>query len=629
MRSAAALRERKDLPGLAALMGAARQSSELAAHVYYGDDPAAAGQPARDGASHPLLLVGVGPHRIRVGPIVGMEDGACLDCLSYWIDHNRPEAELWRSLPEVRPPSLDTLPWPPVVVRLIEVVSSDFTAGPAPARFVDIDPKRLTVHEHFYQPSPGCPRCAPRPADSPAFARAPDRPIRKPAPNVFRARALPAIAELRGSYVDYRVGLVRHMYRDTSSEMLPMWGAENKLPGLDLAEVGYGRHESARTAEAVAILEALERYCGFVPASRRASVRSSYAEMTAAGLPAVDPRGFILGDPAQRAEPGYALAAWTPDLLTDWLWAWSCRNGAPVLVPQQFGFADPHLTPSEERFVRETSNGSALGGSFEEAVFHGLLEVIERDAYMTRWHVQGTPRRIELDDPEMPDVRRLNARAVAEGYELHAFAIGVECPVPTVLAMIVDPREDAGVASYCASGAHPVAASAIMGALVEVCSSIGVYQSQFAAERDRARALLADSSQVQEMRDHVLLYSAPEAIERLSFLDRRAPAASASTIYGEMEKKWRGDDLTAELDRLIAAVLTVADDVIVIDQHADLLDRFGLHCVKVLAPGLHPITFGHQYRRIGPARLARARHFLEKQGERCVAGVNPFPHNFP
>ena len=169
----------------------------------------------------------------------------------------------------------------------------------------------------------------------------------------------------------------------------------------------------------------------------------------------------------------------------------------------------------------------------------------------------------------------------------------------------------------------------MFGALVEVCSSIGVYQRQFGSERERARSLLADSGQVQSMRDHVLLYSLPEAVGRLDFLDRGAAPARARSLFADMEAQWRGGDLAEELAALAESVCRIASDVILVDQSADLLAPLDLHCVKVLAPGLHPVTFGHQYRRISPSRLGRACRHLEQKGEECAFAVNPHPHNFP
>lgn len=601
--------------------------ARLSVHAYSGTEPNQANH-APVSREERVLLWGMDPHRIRIGPVLDADGNSCLDCLSYWLQHNRPDNARWRSLPSLGLQTVADFPWMPLHYRMIEAVSADFLAGDFRRSFVDLEPANLTVQAHRYQPSPACSRCAPQVEDSSAFVKAPLSVVAKPDRATYRSNRLPSPRDLRRLYVDYRVGLVRHMYRESNSKMLPMWGAENKLPNMEIAEVGYGRHESARTSESVAVLEALERYCGFAPRRRKSTVRGSYAGLMAAGEPVFDPRSFILSDPAQQTEPGYGLTPYSEDLICDWIWAYSCRRNAPVLIPQQFCFYG-FTTPKSEKFVLETSNGCALGSSLEEAAFYGLLEVIERDAYMTRWYLQAAPKRIELNDPAMPDVQRLYARALAEGYELAAFDIHLETPIPTVLAMIMDPEEGAGVASYCASATHPQGAKAIMGALVEVCSSIGIYKKQFAAERERARALWLDSSQVQQMRDHVLLYSLPESLDRLSFLDRASHAHCASSIFSDLEKSWSSLELTTDLHRLVSSVCQVAEDVLIVDQTASILDPLDLHCVKVLAPGLLPVTFGHQYRRISPHRLSQARNYLEAKGEANEPAINPFPHNFP
>lgn len=598
----------------------------LSIHAYSGTEPAQANH-APVANDEKVLLWGMDPNRVRIGPVLDADD-SCLDCLSYWLQHNRPDSALWRSLPSPGPRTLAAFPWMPLHYRMLEAVSADYLAGDFRRSFVDLVPASLSVYTHRYQPSPICSRCTPRVDDSSAFVKAPSIIVAKPDPASHRAKRLPSPGSLRRLYVDYRVGLVHHMYRELNSNMLPMWGAENKLPNMEIAEVGYGRHESARTSESVAVLEALERYCGFAPRRRKSAVRGSYAGLMARGEPALDPRSFILSDETQQKEPGYGLAPYSEDLVYDWIWAYSCRRSSPVLIPQQLCFYGV-TTPAAEKFVLETSNGCALGSSLEEAAFHGLLEVIERDAYMTRWYLQAAPKRIKLNDPAMSDVQRLYTRALVEGYELAAFDIHLEVPIPAVLAMIIDPSEEAGVASYCASAAHPCGAKAIMGALVEICSSIGIYKKQFAAERERARALWLDSSLVQEMRDHVLLYSAPESLDRLGFLDRSSAAHSAASIFPDLETSWSSMELTADLDRLVSSVCQVADDVLIVDQTASILDPLGLHCVKVLAPGLLPVTFGHQYRRISPHRLAGARKHLEAKGEAHEGVINPFPHNFP
>lgn len=50
----------------------------------------------------------------------------------------------------------------------------------------------------------------------------------------------------------------------------------------------------------------------------------------------------------------------------------------PILVPESLAY---YSLGREDSFVYETSNGCALGGSLEEAIFHGILEAAERDSF--------------------------------------------------------------------------------------------------------------------------------------------------------------------------------------------------------------------------------------------------------
>ena len=67
-----------------------------------------------------------------------------------------------------------------------------------------------------------------------------------------------------------------------------------------------------------------------------------------------------------------------------------------------------------------------------------------------------------------------------------------------------------------------------------------------------------------------------------------------------------------------------------VDQTFANIEKLGLACVKVLAPGLLPVTFGHQYRRISYARLNKLAALKGEPAPDYHAGnINPHPHNFP
>ena len=72
-------------------------------------------------------------------------------------------------------------------------------------------------------------------------------------------------------------------------------------------------------------------------------------------------------------------------------------------------------------------------------------------------------------------------------------------------------------------------------------------------------------------------------------------------------------------------------DVIVVDQTSPEILRNGLHCVKVIVPGMLPMTFGYHMTRLeGLARVLTVPARLGFAKEPLAPGqLNPHPHPFP
>ena len=581
-----------------------------------------------------VLFVLLEPGSVQFGPFV---DGAvtqghrgCLGCQKLWLSHNLHQPAHWCAA-TATPGALrlaSQAPLAPAAQAVFAQLLAQALAAPQALAGATrrLQWERLTSSTHRFLPHPQCAHGHALPGDSAeraAIAWQP-RPLAPGATRVPNPQLSPNA--LRQAFLDRRTGIVKHVFQDLSSELMPMAAAEMALTRGDGTEVGYGRNEGRETSEMVAMLEVLERFCGHEPRRHAPGVRGSFEDVARRHPGAVvDPRDFVLHGAEQLDAPGYRYEPYSEALELDWSWGHSMRHDKPVLVPQQmvyYRLPDTRQRPVN-RFVYDSSSGCALGGCLEEAVLYGLFEVLERDAYLTAWYGRIAPRAIALDAVQDPRVQALLARSRAQGFEVHAFDMRLDVDVPLVWALIVDPRDDAPVKSYCASAGHFRWEQALFSALVEVTTSIGVYQRSLPLQRERALQLAADPHAVQKMTDHVLLYSLPQTWPRLQFLfDGQPPvlpdAAAASTPA----------DLRVELQHRAAQALAVASDLIVVNQTYAPMEAMGLHCVKVLAPGLTPVTFGHQHRRVSLARVNAAR---AARGLAAItaAQINPDPHNFP
>lgn len=474
---------------------------------------------------------------------------------------------------------------------------------------------------HFFLPDPLCPVCGRLPEDTPAAARISLQPTPKINAESYRCRPMDDLKNvLASSYLDYRTGLLNGKMHDLVS---PFADVSVNLPLFAGDESSAGRTHSYAESESTAILEALERYCGLVPRGKRTVVRDSYRNLEDQAL---NPVKVGLYAKEQYARPGFPFAPFDPDRPIDWVWGYSFLQERPILVPELLAY---YSLSCGEGFVYETSNGCALGGSLEEAIFYGILEVVERDAFLMTWYARLPLPRLDLDSAGDRELRLMAERLQAvTGYEVHLFNATMENGIPSVWT-IAKNRKTKGVNLICAAGSHPDPVRAVKSSLHELAAMLLTFEEKFESNRKTYEQMLHDPFRVRQMEDHSMLYGLPQAEERLQFLlENNRPLRTFAEEFGS---KARHADLTDDLRDLLRAFRRLNLEVIVVDQTTPETRRNGLYCVKVLIPGMLPMTFGYHLTRLTglervlrvPAQLGYAKEPLTPEQ------LNPHPHPFP
>jgi ribosomal protein S12 methylthiotransferase accessory factor len=375
---------------------------------------------------------------------------------------------------------------------------------------------------------------------------------------------------------------------------------------------GFGHAEDPSIAELASVCEALERQSS-VPFGKRPAIRESYGNLRERAL---DPRSLVLhsrdlsaGDPL--------LVPYDDDLVICWTEAYSLRGSHSILVPFQAVYygrwtsASSEYFPSEPVFIYETSNGCAIGACIEEAIIHAILELVERDAFLLTWYAKRSPVRLRASTWGKAD--QILARMWDYGYDVNILDITApEFGIPSVWLLAVG-RDRRVPATVSTAAARLNFEDAIYAAALELASVIPAVERRFDVER--ARRLLRDPELVVSMGDHSQAYAAPEARGQLEFL-----LSGPVTSFVSQDRCAERRDLRAILVELVERFARCGLDVLVADTTTLEQERLGLTCVKVLIPGLLPMTFGHRRRRLeGAWRLAGA----------LRGSVNPLPHPFP
>jgi ribosomal protein S12 methylthiotransferase accessory factor len=484
-----------------------------------------------------------------------------------------------------------------------------------------INLKTLDSSRHFFLPDPLCEVCGQLPDDSSTAARISLQPNPKISADSYRCRSMNDLKEfLVKDYLDYRTGFLNGKMRDLVS---PFADSSVNLPLFTGDESTAGRTHSYAESELTAILEGLERYCGLAPHGKRTLIHDSFRNLADQAL---DPLKVGVHTKEQYALPNFPFKPFNPDRPIDWVWGYSFLQERPILVPELLAY---YSMGCGHGFVYETSNGCALGGSLEEAIFYGILEVVERDSFLMTWYARLPLPRLDPYSANDQELRLMieRLRAVA-GFDLYLFNATMENGIPSVWT-IAKNRKQKGVNLICAGGAHPDPVRAVKSSIHEVAAMLLTLDEKFEANREEYVRMFHDPSLVQKMEDHSMLYSLPEAEVRLQFLlDENRPLR---TFDEEFKRKAKHADLTDDLKDILQAFRTLNLDVIVVDQTTPEIRRNGLYCVRVLIPGMLPMTFGHHLTRLtGLERVFRVPMELGYAKQPLtLEQLNPHPHPFP
>jgi ribosomal protein S12 methylthiotransferase accessory factor len=144
------------------------------------------------------------------------------------------------------------------------------------------------------------------------------------------------------------------------------------LPGTEDTIWVYGGKGHTHThAKASALMESIERYCSLSSNCSKSLIQGSYAQLSKQYSKVLHPDEVV--------EP--TKTTYDEDLIMDYLIGFDLLRREEVLVPAELVFSRYSAKPpSVSAFLYSHTNGLASGNVLEEAICHGLCEVIERDA---------------------------------------------------------------------------------------------------------------------------------------------------------------------------------------------------------------------------------------------------------
>lgn len=329
---------------------------------------------------------------------------------------------------------------------------------------------------------------------------------------------------------------------------LPVFSAIRPSAAGGAISVYAGKGTTESEARVSVIMEAVERFSAEVDNFEERLSFDSYEQISAENS-AVNPADLIL--------PGYLSS----ETKIEWHSSWDLLNDEEVFVPANAVF-HPYM-PAQGRWqlFRSNTNGLASGNVMEEAIFHGLMEVIERDAISIAESDRNPGLGIEVGSDRVGNIVNMFER---QGIRIRLWWLPTDSGVPTVAAASDDEKLRDASLLVMGAGSHSDPEIAALRALTEVAQSRATQIHGAREDTDRESSM------------RMIGY------ERMKRLNRHWLAEPRETIQLDTIETTATSTIDGDIRSTLKSLRGVADRVIVSDLTVSVI---GVPTVRVIIPG--------------------------------------------
>ncbi|MBM5805671.1 MAG: YcaO-related McrA-glycine thioamidation protein [Candidatus Verstraetearchaeota archaeon] len=216
-----------------------------------------------------------------------------------------------------------------------------------------------------------------------------------------------------------------------------------------------GKGCTPQEAEVSAIMEGMERF----------SAEPGALTLIKGSYDALKGRYNVL-DPVRLIIPKIRMYAYKEEL--EWVKGYSVTNEGSILVPAEAAF---HPYERRNQLFRTNTNGLAVGNVVEEAAVHGLMEVIERDAWSLFEGGVARDRDVDLSGSNNALVKEILKKLEAASIKVYAKDITSDVGITTIGVAIDDETTRDPALLSLGVGTHLIPEVAALRALTEAVQS--------------------------------------------------------------------------------------------------------------------------------------------------------------
>lgn len=370
-----------------------------------------------------------------------------------------------------------------------------------------------------------------------------------------------------------------------------------------------------------ALGEAMERFC-LASFDQNNFVTGSYNDLKKKDLP-LNPTTVVSFSKNQRRtlSQKYRFNHKTP---FQWVKGFSLVSDQPVFIPAQLVFVPYKI--KEARIRRPISTGAACWSTLAGAIYQGICEIVERDAYLITYLNRLPRAKIKLSNTQNPLINEMASAFKRYHLNLYVIETTTDIDIPSMMAIIVD-RTSLGPAVIVGLRANLDPEKAIIGAIEEAQHIRHWIRGKMKDKSPTTRhsELVSESQHpITKTSQRSLLWSRTKNIAKLDFLLKNPHFKNISEIRNRSSK-----NALTNLKTALSFFKKLNLEVFYVDITQPEIADLGFKVVKIVIPALQPLYIRQPPGYHGGKRLYQVPKVLGyAKKETKEENLNDFPHPF-
>ncbi|MDD3985781.1 MAG: YcaO-related McrA-glycine thioamidation protein [Methanobacterium sp.] len=241
---------------------------------------------------------------------------------------------------------------------------------------------------------------------------------------------------------------------------VPVYSAIRPGAADGAVSIYAGKGATKTQAKASAMMESFERYSAELNKDSKQNFISGTFEDLERVANYLHPESLIL--PKILFDP--------EKVELEWVLSTNIKDDNDILIPANAVY-HPYTPKNNIKLLQSNTNGLASGNMLEEAVFHGIMEVVERDAWSIFESKRVSKPEVNCENTENPIIKNILAKFKKAGINIKLVDLTADVKITTIAAVSDDTILKDPALLTLGVGTHLNPEIAVLRALTEVAQS--------------------------------------------------------------------------------------------------------------------------------------------------------------